>query len=81
MTNIEIEEKVINTIAKSLGISVDKITLEKEFIKDLGADSLDVVEIVISLEEVFKVLVDENDAEEITDVRSAVDYMTKLLNK
>lgn len=81
MTNIEIEEKVINTIAKSLGISVDKITLEKEFIKDLGADSLDVVEIVISLEETFKVLVDENDAEEITDVRSAIEYITKLLNK
>jgi len=81
MTNIEIEEKVIKTVAKSLGISVDKITLDKEFIKDLGADSLDVVEIVISLEEAFKVLVDENDAEEITDVRSAVDYITKLLNK
>jgi acyl carrier protein len=81
MTNIEIEEKVIKTVAKSLGISVDKITLEKEFIKDLGADSLDVVEIVISLEEAFKVLVDENDAEEITDVRSAVDYITNLLNK
>lgn len=81
MTNIEIEEKVINTIAKSLGISVDKIALEKEFIKDLGADSLDVVEIVISLEEAFKVLVDENDAEEITDVKSAVDYITKLVNK
>jgi acyl carrier protein len=81
MTNIEIEEKVIKTIAKSLGISVDKITLDNEFIKDLGADSLDVVEIVISLEEAFKVLVDENDAEEITDVRSAVDYITKLLNK
>jgi acyl carrier protein len=81
MTNIEIEEKVIKTIAKSLGISVDKITLDKEFIKDLGADSLDVVEIVISLEEAFKVLVDENDAEEITNVRSAVDYITKLLNK
>ena len=75
-----ISERVVATIAKNLGISIDKVTPDKKFIDDLGADSLDVVEIVISLEDEFKILVNEDDAELIVDVQSAIDYVTKLVN-
>jgi len=77
----DVSTRVISTIAKTLGISSDKIGLDKKFIGDLGADSLDAVEIVIALEEEFKVEVNEDDAELITDVQSAIDYMTKLVGK
>lgn len=74
-----ITERVLKTIAESLSISIDKVTPDKKFIDDLGADSLDVVEIVIALEDEFKVEFNEDDAEEITDVQSAIDYITKLV--
>jgi acyl carrier protein len=77
---MNIELKVRETIAKNLGISIEKVTPEKRFIDDLGADSLDVVEIVISLEDEFKILINEDDAELITTVESAIEYVTKLVN-
>jgi acyl carrier protein len=74
-----IAERCMKVISKSLGVSLDKVTPEKNFIEDLGADSLDVVEIVISIEEEFKILVDEEDAELISTVQSAIDYLEKKL--
>lgn len=74
-----IAERCIKVISKNLGVSIDKVTPEKSFIEDLGADSLDVVEIVICIEEEFKILVDEEDAELITTVQSAIDYIEKKL--
>jgi acyl carrier protein len=69
----------MKVISKSLVVPLEKVTIEKQFIGDLGADSLDVVEIVISLEEEFKILIAEEDAEQITTVQSAIEYIENKL--
>lgn len=61
-------DKVIELIAQQLDKSVDSITLDKEIVQDLGADSLDVVEMLMSLEEEFKITVPEEDAVNIKTV-------------
>ena len=63
-----VAEKVIELISKQLNRSVEEITLDKEIVKDLGADSLDVVEMLMSLEEEFEISVPEEDAVNIKTV-------------
>ncbi len=68
-------EKLKDIIAGQLGISVDEITMDSSFENDLGADSLDLVEIVMGIEEVFGFEVAEDDVEDIDTVGKAVEYI------
>ena len=71
----DIKEKVIEIISEQLGVEKDKITEESNFIDDLGADSLDTVELVMAFEEEFGKEISEEDAEKITTVKSVIDYI------
>ncbi|MBQ3235740.1 MAG: acyl carrier protein [Clostridia bacterium] len=68
-------EKVKSMLVEKLGIAEDKITLESEIIKDLGADSLDLVEMLLSLEENFGVTVSDEQTESIKSVKDIVDII------
>ncbi|MBM4158500.1 MAG: acyl carrier protein [Ignavibacteria bacterium] len=79
MTHAEIEEKVKKAIVDKLGVEETKVTPEASFINDLGADSLDTVELVMKFEEEFDIKIPDEDAEKITKVGEAIDYIkTKL---
>ena len=68
-------EKVKNMLVEKLGVSEDKVSLESEIIKDLGADSLDLVEMLLSLEENFGVTVTDEQTESIKTVKDIVDII------
>ena len=72
-----IEERVIDIVAEQLGVEKDKITRETHFVNDLGADSLDTVELVMELEEEFDISIPEESAEKIQRVGEAIDYIEK----
>ncbi len=69
------EKRVREIIVDQLGVSADQVTMEASFIDDLGADSLDTVELVMALEEEFNVEIPDEDAEKITTVKDAVNYL------
>ena len=71
----EIKNKVISMIAQQLGKSESEVKLESHFIDDLGADSLDLVELIMSMEDEFGVEIADEDAEKILKVSDAVDYI------
>jgi len=71
-----IEQKVKAIIAENLGVSEDEIKATSSFIEDLGADSLDIVELVMQMEEEFEVEIPDEEAENIKTVQNAVDYIT-----
>ncbi len=71
-----IEERVKQIVAEQLGVDEDQVTSEAAFMDDLGADSLDTVELVMALEEEFDVEISDEDAEKIQKVKDAVDYIT-----
>jgi len=68
-------EKVKEIIADQLGVNVDDVTMESSFREDLGADSLDVVELIMALEEEFGVEIPDEEAEKLVTVGDAVKYM------
>ena len=68
-------DKVIDIVCDQLGVSRDKVTPETHFINDLGADSLDTVELVMALEEHFDIQIPDEDAEKIVTVGDAVQYI------
>jgi len=70
-----IDEKVKEIIAKQLGVNAAEVTMEASFVEDLGADSLDTVELVIAFEETFNVEIPDEDAEKITKVKDAIEYI------
>ncbi|AEJ12123.1 acyl carrier protein [Pseudomonas plecoglossicida] len=70
-----IEERVKKIVAEQLGVKEEEVTLEKSFVDDLGADSLDTVELVMALEEEFETEIPDEEAEKITTVQAAVDYV------
>ncbi len=72
-------ERVKKVIVKQLGRSEEEITENASFVDDLGADSLDVVELVMGLEEEFDVEIKDEDAEKITTVKEAIDYVDQTL--
>lgn len=72
-----IEERVKQIVAEQLGVDEDQVTAEAAFMDDLGADSLDTVELVMALEEEFDIEISDEDAEKIQKVQDAVDYISK----
>ena len=71
------EERVKEIIAKELEVSPDQLTADASFIDDLGADSLDTVELVMALEEEFDIEIPDEDAEKIQSVNDAIEYITE----
>ena len=71
----EIESKVKEIIIEQLGVSEDDVNADARFIQDLGADSLDIVELVMALEEEFNIEIPDEDADKITTVGSAIEYI------
>lgn len=72
-----VEEKVKEIISKQLGVDQSEVTAEASFVEDLGADSLDTVELVMAFEEAFNIEIPDEDAEKIAKVKDAVDYIKK----
>src|SRR5688572_30729086 len=75
MSDKSIEERVKDIIVDQLGVSADQVTPEAKFVEDLGADSLDTVELVMAFEEEFDIEVPDEDAEKLTTVGEAVAYL------
>lgn len=73
----EIIERVRKIVIEQLGVDAGDVTLESSFVDDLGADSLDTVELVMALEEEFETEIPDEDAEKITTVQQAVDYINE----
>ncbi len=71
------EEKIKELIVEKLSVEMEDVLPEASFIEDLGADSLDLVELVMALEEEFDAEIYDDDAEKITTVQAAVDFITK----
>ncbi len=68
-------ERVKKIVAEQLGVKIEEVTNEASFVDDLGADSLDTVELVMALEEEFDCEIPDDDAEKITTVQQAIDYV------
>ena len=75
----ETEIKVKQIIAEKLGVSEDKITATASFVDDLGADSLDQVELIMAFEDAFDIEIPDEDAEKLRTVKDALDYLSKKL--
>ena len=75
----DVVERVRKIVVEQLGVKEDEVTLEASFVDDLGADSLDTVELVMALEEEFEMEIPDEDAEKITTVQQAVDYINNHL--
>lgn len=70
-----VDEKVMEIISKQLGVNASEVTPEASFTEDLGADSLDTVELAMAFEEAFGVEIPDEKAEKITKVQDAIDYI------
>ena len=70
-----IEERVKNIVVQQLGVKADEVTREASFVDDLGADSLDTVELVMALEEEFETEIPDEDAVKIVTIKDAVNYI------
>ncbi len=81
MSEKSISEKVIDIIVEQLGVNPEQVTESASFIEDLGADSLDTVELVMAFEEEFSVEVPDEDAEKLQTVGNVVDYIEKKTAK
>ena len=78
---MSIEERVKKIIVEQLGVKEEDVKPEASFVEDLGADSLDTVELVMALEEEFDCEIPDEEAEKITTVQQAIDYVTANLDK
>jgi acyl carrier protein len=72
---MSVEEKVKNIIVEQLGVDMESVTPEASFIDDLGADSLDIVELVMTMEEEFDLEIPDEDAEKIKTVNDVINYI------
>jgi len=75
-----IEERVQNIIVEQLGVDTDQVSMDASFVEDLGADSLDTVELVMAFEEEFDLEIPDEDAEKMQTVGDAVSYLEKHLS-
>ncbi|GAB1393273.1 acyl carrier protein [Rhodocyclaceae bacterium] len=76
-----IEQRVKKIVAEQLGVNEADIKIDSSFVDDLGADSLDTVELVMALEEEFECEIPDEEAEKITTVKQAIDYVNNNLKK
>jgi acyl carrier protein len=76
-----VEQQVKAIVAEQLGVKAEQVTNAASFVDDLGADSLDTVELVMALEEEFEIEIPDEDAEKITTVQQAIDYISERRNK
>ncbi|MDH3886794.1 MAG: acyl carrier protein [Desulfobacterales bacterium] len=74
---MSVEEQVKKIIAEKLSVDLEEVVPEASFVDDLGADSLDLVELIMSMEEEFDTDISDEDAEQITTVKDAIDYIHK----
>jgi len=74
-----VEERVKKIVAEQLGVNEDEVKNESSFVEDLGADSLDTVELVMALEEEFETEIPDEEAEKITTVQLAINYVNEHL--
>ena len=81
MSTEAIEEKVKSIIVDQLGVDEKEVVLEASFVDDLGADSLDTVELVMALEEEFGMEIDDKDAEKMQKVGDAISYIENITKK
>ena len=72
-----IEKRIKEIVAEQLGVDEAQVSNESSFMDDLGADSLDTVELVMALEEEFEIEISDEDAEKIQSVQDAIDYITE----
>ena len=77
MADKTIEEQVKEIIVEQLSVNAEEVVPEASFVDDLGADSLDLVELIMSMEEEFEVDISDEDAEKIVTVQDAIDYIDK----
>ncbi len=73
-----IEEKMVEIIVEQLSVDKEKVVVGASFVDDLGADSLDLVELIMAMEEEFDVEIPDEDAEKIGTVQDAIDYVKKI---
>jgi acyl carrier protein len=76
-----VEERVVDIVAEQLGVDREKVTRDTSFVNDLGADSLDTVELVMELEEEFDITIPDDAAEKIQTVGQAIDYIDENQSK
>lgn len=76
---MSVEDRVKNIIMDQLGVSAEEVTLEASFVDDLGADSLDLTELIMAMEEEFDLEIDDEEAQKLLKVKDAVDYVEKQL--
>lgn len=76
-----IHQEVIDIVVEQLGVSADEVTLEKSFVEDLNADSLDLTELIMTLEECFGFEISEEEAEKLKTVGDVVSYIEKKKGK
>ncbi|HEX9985700.1 MAG TPA: acyl carrier protein [Thermoanaerobaculia bacterium] len=74
---MSVEERVKSIIVEQLGVDAEEVSQEASFVEDLGADSLDTVELIMAFEEEFGVEISDDEAEKIRRVRDAVEYIEK----
>jgi acyl carrier protein len=80
-TREEIEQSVIQIVCDQMGVAREKVSMETSFVNDLGADSLDTVELVMEFEDEFELTIPDQDAEKIQTVGDAVAYIDSSANK
>ena len=80
MGSAETAEKVKSIIVEQLGVPAEEVTDEASFIEDLGADSLDIVELIMGIEEEFDIEIPDEEAEKLSNVGEALEYVKKNLN-
>jgi len=74
---MSLEDKIKKVIAEKLGVEIEEVVPDAAFVDDLGADSLDLVELIMSMEEEFDIEISDEDAEELETVKDAIDYINE----
>ncbi|MEE8541775.1 MAG: acyl carrier protein [Desulfobacterales bacterium] len=74
---MSLEDKIKKVIAEKLGVEIEEVVPDAAFVDDLGADSLDLVELIMSMEEEFDLEISDEDAEELETVKDAIDYINE----